>query len=264
MNRIFNSSPFWRYNFDFVDLDYSDFEKFENIYTLEDSKTLVRNVFDEFVISEHYKNILASFIFNYGYGKYINKKDIKHWFNNFNSDLGLYLLELARYLQAYFRDVNKNIDVADIENITTDKKEKHGNTTTSKNTDITTNKGTSTNVADSQSVSKDEGNTLTVLNTTSTSTNYLANSTDEAYSKGNEQETTSTDISQNFTQGISNNINDSILLGASNEKLTNEKSGILSPLTIAKSESEFNFLPWVEKLKELIDSHLLAGGFDYA
>lgn len=264
--KFYNLKSFdiWRNMHDFEDLNFYEFEKFESVYTISDSQTLVRNVFNEFLISEHYKNLISEYIYNYAYGKYINKKNVKRWVNNFNADIALYLLEFARYLQAYFRDVNKNIDKADIESITTNKSEKHGDTTASKSTAATTDKGTNITAADTQTVAKDEGDTLTVLNTTSTSTNYLANSTDEAYSRGNEQQSTSSEISQSFNQGISNGINDSITLGASNEEVSNKKDGTLSPLTIAKSESEFNFLPWVDRLKEIIDSHLLVGGLDYA
>lgn len=254
----------WRSAIDFYDSDWYDFRHFEDVYSLDICDDMVLSALKNFNIAIEIKKNFSLAIFNYAYGKHINLKNEKRWVNNFNGEISLFLMENGRYLQAYFRDVNKDIENDNIEKIRTSRDEKYKNVSSGKSTSVMNDGKTEIATSDSQNVEKNEGDTLTVLNTTSTSTNYLANSTDEAYSRGTESQNTGSSVSKSFNENVATGLNDSANVGANEQEFESIKDGTLSPLDIAKRESEFNFIKWFEDLKKIIDSNLMVGGFDYA
>ncbi len=254
----------WRCDQDFYDRDFYKFELFENVIKLHEIDSSIERTFSHFQISYLLKNHLSELIYDYCFGKFINLKNDNRWRKNFLSDINLYLLDYARYLQAYFRDVNKDISKSDSEKITNEKLEKYGSSDFSKISEVATSQSSNTSASDKQMSEKSEGDTLTILNNQSTSTNYLASKNDEAYSKGSTQQDTSTDVSKNVGHSLDNKLSNSAKIGVVDEDVVNNKTGVNSPLTIATNESNFNFILFTDNLKILLDSHFLVGGCDYA
>lgn len=261
---LYIPSNWWRSDIDKEDFDYYDFQYFENVTNTAEMNTNVATALSPFQISNTFKMVLADLIYKYCYHKLINLRDVKRWVSNFYGDIGLWLLDNARYLQAYDRDVNNGIKNKGTDNTVSDHEVVNGTVTTGKS-------GTSSNVqtnnissGDSQSSNNSVGDTLTILNNETTSTNFLASKNDESFSRGEVSETANKDISKgdSTSMGFAVNNNNSLSKGKSRD--TELKSGTYSNLDIATAESNFKFQPLYYQLTQILDEYFTLGGSNYA
>ena len=255
---------FWRHRSDFNDYFLHPWVRFETVETLPDLMTVSQSTLSMYQLPGTFFSMLAQGIYDYGFGKLCNLKDTARWKKNFESEIRLYLLENGRYLQALFRDVNKNIEDAGTHTDTTKGQVIGGETGSTRS-----GGGADTQTADKGSnqqdhVSRDLGDTLTVLNNQTTSTMHLASSNEDAYSKGSE----SADSGQTEDKGATHNIQ---LSQNNTEKLHDTKNlsqtfseGTVGPLDIALKESGFHFQKWLDDLLERLDMYFTPGGYDYA
>lgn len=261
-----NPYGFWRnHSIDFNDLTWYDFVKYETVESQPILLGVVTGALSPFVVSSAFINQLSLSIFNYCFGKQISLKDSTRWLNNYHGEIIAFLLERGRYLQAYSRDVNTDIDDNGSETTVSTGQSVTGKSDTRKKGSAENNQISNVGGANSQSVDLQLGDTLTVLNNQSTSTRYLANSNEESYSRGDNNETTNS----NFGKSDSTTVNLSLDNGDSLEdnKNTNTTNKIAkkSPLDIALTESNFNFQEFFQDLYHILDSYFIVGGQeDYA
>ncbi len=253
----------WINDNNFFDNNFYEFDFFENVINQNSLELYISNSLAQF--NNIPINVLSNLTYMYCYHKKINLKDKVRWENNFIGDICLYLLENARYLQAYFRDVNSEIKKGGSNDKTDTKVTTYGSTNTNK--DISNGQTDTINASTTQGESSSEelGDTLTILNNQTTSTNYLATKNDESFSKGsvNKDNNISTDESKNNSVNI--NVGNNNTLGVSKDIFKSKNQDYLGALDIAKKESEFNFNKWVEDYKQLLDNYfLIDGGGQYA
>lgn len=255
---------FWRKNIDFKDFDMYDFPVFE---TVLDSTTLINRVIESlspFEVPEPFPSILGNSVYDYCYGKLCNLKNTTRWKSNFLGEISVYLLENGRYLQAYVRDVNKNIELDNTSKVTTRGEEKTGKADTRKTGTVNNEQHSDVAGNNQQSGTLELGDTLTILNNQSTSTNYLASRNDEAYSRGSMTEMANASFGKGDVSSIGLGMeNGASLSDTKNERVT-DTQGTKSPLDIANEESAFKFLQWMEPLFTILDTYFMAGGGDYA
>lgn len=110
----FSPCPWWRSDIDREDFDYYDFAYFETVTSDTEMNNRVSFALIPFSISVNFRNVLSNVIYNYCYHKLINLRDTKRWVTNFYGDLGIWLLDHARYLQAYDRDINNGIKIREL------------------------------------------------------------------------------------------------------------------------------------------------------
>lgn len=264
---MFFTFPFslWRnQGVDLDDLDLWDFEYFEKIVTENKNLKEIEKPFSVFVLSDEAVNLIASLVYDYCFGKQINLKNSKRWFKNFYSDINSFLLENARYLQSYFRDVNKNIDKTGTTHSDTLGDNITGGTNTKKNSDFDNSQGINTNTSSSDTGVNRLGDTLTILDNQTTSTQYLASKNDESFSTGDITEQNSTNEEQENKSNIGYSVENNANLQKTKDKTTVDTSGTYSPLDIALKESSFNFQKWKDDLYSLMDNYFIIGGNSYA
>lgn len=254
----------WRSNVDFRDFDFYEFPYFEDVIDVETVLNKVVNALSPFQIPMPFPQILADNIYDYCYGRQCNLKNTDRWEKNFLGEISIFLLERGRYLQAYVRDVNKNIELDGTSKTKVTGEEISGNATTKKTGNVETVQQSDVSGTSSQQGLHELGDTLTVLNNTTTSTTYLASANEENYSRGS--------VTENSASGFGKSVNNSVNLGVENggslsdskhETLT-ETEGTKSPLDIANEESNFKFQEWIEPLLAIIDTYFTAGGAKYA
>lgn len=257
-------SFFWKNDFEFKELDMYEFSYFEDVVVQNELDTAVDESLSMFMITNVSRTILSKYLYQYCYHKQVNLIHEKRWKANFLGDVSLYLTEKGRYLQAFFRDVNNNIDKKGTNHTKTTGENISGTSGTSKGGTVSSSQSGSVGGNNTLSGTEELGDTLTILDNQTTSTKYLASKNDESYSKGSQTEETNT----NFTKTL---VNDSTITMNNDDRLTDEKNksdvdtdGTYSPLEIAKLETEFNFLPWLDDLLKRIDEHFLVGGLNYA
>ena len=256
--------PWWRNDIDREDFDYYDFQYFENVTNITEMGNNINNALSPFQISSTFRGVLSELIFKYCYHKFINLCDVKRWVANFYGDLGWWLLDKGRYLQAYDRDVNNGIKNKGIDNDVTDNEVVNGAVSTNKSGASSNTQTNSTNVADSQGSTNEVGDTLTILNNETTSTNFLASKNDESFSKGGVTETASKESSKGDSTSMSINFANNDTLSKGKGKTVNVKDGTYSNLDIATAESNFKFQPLYYDLIKLLDMYFTLGGSDYA
>lgn len=250
----------WRQNIDFKDFDFYDFPIFEDVLTRDELTSRVASSLSPFQIPANVPAILSGNIYDYCYEKTCNLINETRWRYNFLGEIGTYLLERGRYLQAYFRDVNKDIDLDNSTRVVSEGEEKAGKVDTKK-----TGSAENTQVSDVQSSNQQQGqlnlgDTLTVLNNQTTSTRYLASSNEEAYSTGSLTENHVASAGKNDTSKINVGMeNGASLSDLQNINETNT-TGKRSPIDIALNESNFNFQEWMEPLFQIIDTYFTPGG----
>ena len=264
---MFFTFPFslWRNSgVDLDDLDLWDFEFFEKIVTENKNLKEIKKPFSIFVLSEEAVELIANLIYDYGFGKQINLKNSNRWFKNFYSDVNSFLLENARYLQSYFRDVNRNIDKTGTSHSDTLGDNVTGGTNTSKNSNFNNSQGIDTNSSSNDTAVNRVGDTLTILDNQTTSTQYLASKNDESFSTGDITEQNSTNEAQENKSNVGFSVGNSANLQKTKDKTTVDTSGTYSPLDIALKESQFNFQKWRDDLYALMDVYFIIGGNSYA
>lgn len=249
---------------DLDDLDLWDFEYFEKIVTENRNLKEIKKPFSVFVLSEEAVSLIASIVYDYGFGKQINLKNSNRWVKNFYSEVNSFLLEYARYLQSYFRDVNKNIDKTGTTHGDTLGDNVTGGTTTNKNSSFNNSQGIDTNSSSNDTAVNRVGDTLTILDNQTTSTQYLASKNDESFSTGDITEQNSTNESQENKSNIEFSVGNNANLQKTKDKTTVDTSGTYSPLDIALKESQFNFQKWRDDFHKLMDNYFILGGSDYA
>lgn len=254
----------WRNNIDMEDFDYYDFAYFENVTTGAEMSANVSTALSSFQISNTFKSVLSDLIYKYCFHKLINLKDIKRWTTNFYGDLGLWLLDNGRYLQAYDRDVNNGIKNKGTDNVLSDHEIVNGTVTTGKSGTSSNIQTNNVNSADSQSSNNSVGDTLTILNNETTSTNFLASKNDESFSRGEVSETASKDISKGDSTSMGFAVNNNNSLSKAKSRDTELKSGTYSNLDVATAESNFKFQPLYYQLTQILDEYFILGGSNYA
>lgn len=255
---------YWKNDFDYNELDMYEFEQFQSVVTTNQLDDMVIQSLSPFVIPNAVCLVLSKLLYDYCNHKQVNLIDTDRWRDNFLGDVGLYLLEKGRYLQAYFRDVNQNIDKKGTGDTDTTSQGISGTSGTQKAGSVSSNQSANTSGSDTLDSREELGDTLTILDNQTTSTKYLASKNDESYSKGHQQNTTET----GFSKTVDNQTNVSM---SNDDRLTKDKqvsnvhtSGTYSPLEIAKLESDFKFQPWLDDLLSRLDEHFLVGGLTYA
>jgi len=254
----------WRPSIDFIDFDWYEFEKFQNVIDLKTLVTRVQSALSPFIVPEPFPSLLGSSIYDYCFGKMCNMKDTERWELNFLGEISAFLLENGRYLQAYVRDVNKDIEIDDTTKTTTVGEEKAGTADTKKTGNIENTQNSEVLGGNQQQSVHELGDTLTVLNNTTTSTNYLASANEESYSRGSVTETGNTSVAKNDGATIQLGMENGASLSDKKDKRVIDTEGRKSPLTIAKEESAFIFRDWMEPLFTIIDTYFMAGGGKYA
>lgn len=253
---------FWKKNLTFENKDLSPFARYENVITVGEIATAVSRgaVGLNLPLSEQ---AFVGIIWDYGQGKLVNKVDTKAWVRNYCSEISLWILSNARYLQAYERDINKNYNQKDIDFTDT-----QGN-----NTQISTTAGTQSNGSHSindtanaghnESAGEQLGDTLTVLNNQTTSTKTLATSNEDNYSKGD------LSVGKSSESAASNDVNASYSenRGAGQvEGRNNGRShsyGTLSPLSAMNLEKNFPFQNLLTNLFDTLDKYFTVSGYEY-
>lgn len=255
----------WRHNIDFMDLDMYDFVKFETVMNSNvDLITRIRTALSPFEISEPFPTVLATAIYDYCYGKLCNLQDTDRWKRNFLGEISGYILENGRYFQAFVRDVNQNIEQDDTSKVTTSGEEKTG-TADTKKTAAAENDAIAETLGSNQQTGVHElGDTLTVLNNVTTSTNYLASANEESYSRGSVTESGTSTVGNTNRNNVKTGMENGASLSDKKDKRVTDTEGTKSPLTIALEESAFKFRDWFEPLWAIIDSYFTPGGNDYA
>ena len=254
----------WRKNIDFKDFNWYDFPVFEDVIDLATLNARVVNSLSVFIIPEPFPSILSQSIFDYCNGKLCNLKNEPRWRLNFLGEISAFLLENGRYLQAYVRDVNKNIEIDRTSKVTTRGEEKTGTADTRKTGNIENEQHSGVQGANQQTGTLELGDTLTVLNNQSTSTNYLASRNDEAYSRGSTTETGNSSVDKSDTANIRLGMENGASLSDTKDERVTDTEGTKSPLDIANEESSFKFRDWMEPLFSIIDTYFTPGGADYA
>lgn len=254
----------WRRNIDFRNCNMYNFPVFEDVIDNTTLNARVVNALSVFTIPEPFPSILSQSIYDYCNGKLCNLMNDERWKLNFLGEISAFLLENGRYLQAYVRDVNKNIEVDGTSKVTTHGEEKTGKADTRKTGNVENEQHSGVQGTNQQSGTVELGNTLTVLNNQSTSTNYLASRNDEAYSRGSMTETGNSSFDKSDTSNIRLGMENGASLSDTKDERVTETEGTKSPLDIANEESSFKFREWMEPLFKIIDTYFTPGGADYA
>lgn len=246
----------WRRNTDFVDLERAIFPIFESICTVADIRATVSNALSFYQIPVNFADVLSQMLWDYCNGKVCNRQDSASWKRQFTAEIGIFLIENGRYLQAMLRDVNQNIgnDGSWTETRFT------GESTVNKRSEGENTQESGVDVSNQQSGSNALGNTLSVLNNQSTSTQYLASANEESYSTGEINEQNTSGSSQSDTTRIRHNVDNGAKLGTE----TVDHSATKSPLEISQLESSFSFQKWFDEILKIVDSYFLGGGVNYA
>lgn len=262
---IFPFRYMWRRSdIDFINFNWYEFEKFQNVMTVADVSAVIVDSLSPFSISANFSNVLSDGIYDYCFGKLINLKDSERWSHNFSGEIKIYLLEKARYLQAYDRDINSNISTGDSSKTVTNGEGVSGSADTRKTGNVKNSQITNVDGSDTQRGEKSLNSSLTTLFNRSTSTNYLGTQNEEAGESGS----ISQEGTQRFGKSNQNDIDLGMQNGASLSKNIasgdSETTSKKSPLTVAKEESAFSFQEFFEPLFEILDSYFTNGGQDYA
>lgn len=250
----------WRSNLDFIDLDYLDFSRFETVYTVSELSHGIDTVVGFYSLPPTFTSILSTNLYNYCFGKLIALRDVKMWKHNFLGEINMFLMEHMRYLQSLYRDVNTNIDKKGTDKQVEVNKGKQGNVSSGQVGSTTDSQNSAVQGSDTQGSTNALGDTLTILNNQTTSTNYLASKNDESFSRGEVSHATSSDFNKTHgnSTSLSQSNNQELSFGiAENVKDT---SGTYSPLEIAKLESDFKYMPWFHDLLTIVDTYFLSGG----
>lgn len=262
--RGFFPCPWWRADIDKEDFDFYDFAYFETVTTDTEMNNNVSSVLSPFMISANFRNVLSNVIYKYCFHKLINLRDEKRWTTNFYGDLGIWLLDHARYLQAYDRDINNGIKNKGVDNTDTDTEAVNGSSATNKTGNSSNTQNNSVSVADSQGSTNEVGDTLTVLDNETTSTQFLASKNDESFSRGGVTENASKEANRGNSTSMQLGISNSDSLTKAKGKTVDVKSGTYSNLDIATLESNFKFQPFYYDLVKLLDEYFTLGGSQYA
>lgn len=260
----FFPSHWWRNDIDTEDFNYYDFQYFENVTNISEMNTNVSTALSPFQISNTFKRVLSDLIYKYCFHKLINLRDVKRWNANFYGDLGMWLLDKGRYLQAYDRDINNGIRNKGVDNTVANHEVVNGVVTTGKTGTSSNVQTNAVNTGDSQSSNNSVGDTLTILNNETTSTNFLASKNDESFSRGEVSETANKDISKGDTTNIGFAVNNNNSLSKGKSRDTELKDGTYSNLDIATTESNFKFQPLYYELIQILDEYFTLGGSEYA
>lgn len=253
----------WRANIDFMDFDFFDFELFESVLTESEVNTSIVVDLSPFTIPSNFSDVLSDGIYDYCYGKMINLKNTERWKRNFLGEIAVFILENGRYLQAYARDVNKNIGIADTSKVESEGEEKSGKAETKKTGNIENNQKSGVQGANEQQAQLNMGATVTVLQNVTTSTNYIGSKNNEQTNSGTSIETGTSSFDKENESNIKMGMENSGMLSDQKNKNVVDTSGTKSPLTVASEESKFTFQKWMEPLFEIIDSYFLTGGYSY-
>lgn len=255
----------WRNRNDFMGFDWFDFSKFEEVVTTSDAVIKrVRDVFTPYSIPDSFSKIIGLGIYDYCYGKLVNLKNVERWEHNFYGEVSVYLLERARYLQAYARDVNTNIDDDGSKTVYSDGETISGTTDTRKTGSVENAQTSAVQGSNQQQGTTELGDTLTVLNNQTTSTRYLASSNEESYSKGAVSETSGSGFDKEDSSKINLGIENGSQLHDEKDTNVTKTVAVKSPLDIASQESDFNFQEWFEDLFAILDKYFTPGGVTYA
>lgn len=260
----FFPSHWWRNDIDTEDFNYYDFQYFENVTNISEMNTNVSTALSPFQISNTFKGVLSDLIYKYCFHKLINLRDVKRWNTNFYGDLGMWLLDKGRYLQAYDRDINNGIRNKGIDNTVGNHEVVNGVVTTGKSGTSSNVQTNTVNTGDSQTSNNSVGDTLTILNNETTSTNFLASKNDESFSRGEVSETANKDISKGDSTNIGFAVNNNNSLSKGKSRDTELKDGTYSNLDIATAESNFKFQPLYYELIQILDEYFTLGGSEYA
>lgn len=250
----------WRLPVDFIDFDWYDFSYFQDVLERNELQLTIRRVLSPFTIPTVFSNELSYAIYDYCYGKQVNLYDEDRWKRNFQGEISGYLLETARYLQAYARDVNNNIDRDDTSKVTTTGHEKAGSADTRKTGNVDNTQSSDVSGSNQQQSTEELGDTLSVINNVTTSTNYLATANEESFSRGSVTETGQSDFAKNETNNIKMGVENGAQLSDKKDRRVTDTEGVKSPLTIASEESAFTFRDWFEPLYAIIDTYFTPGG----
>lgn len=253
----------WRRDIDFMDFDMFVFSSFETVLTQAEVTHNVRSYMTSFTIPLPFSNSLGEGIYKYCFGKMINLKNSERWKNNFFGEIGVYILENGRYLQAYARDVNKDIGISDTSKVESEGEVKTGRADTKKTGSVENNQSSDVQGSNVQQGQLNMGATVTVLQNVTTSTNYIGSKNNEQTNSGTTTETSGSNFGKSNTSDIKLGMENSGMLSDQKDKNVVDTSGTKSPLTVASEESKFTFQKWMEPLFEIIDSYFLTGGFDY-
>lgn len=255
----------WRNSFiDFKDFKMFDFVEFQTIMTLTNVNESVTTALSPFDISPGFISVLSGGIYNYCYGKQINLKNTDRWSHNFSGEIKVFMLERARYLQAYDRDFKQDISIGDSSKSVTDYEGKSGTADTRKKGGVNDNQITNINGRDEQHGEKGKSSNLTTLRNQSTSTNYLGTQNEEAGTSGTVSQTGSMEFGKSDSATIDLSMENGASLSKDVNRQETNNTVTNSPLTIAKAESEFNFQEWFEPLFAIIDTYFIQGGTQYA
>lgn len=251
----------WKRYTDFKDFDWTNqFMKFETVLTQPQIKANIVGAVSPWTVSDLFCEQLATNIYGYCYGKQICLLDSMRWRMNFLGEIGTYLMQEGRYLQAMDRDVNLNIANKGGETVTETGESMTGTADNRKNGGISNMQEASTEATDSQGMTNELGDTLTILNHQTTSTNYLASKNDESFSRGDISQNTGTSLSKGDTTNINFAMENGESLSDTKDTRKTVTERDYSPLEIAKIESEFNWRDWFEPLFDIIDTYFIAGG----
>lgn len=256
--------PWWRNDIDYEDFDYYNFDYFENVTNLAEMNTNVSTALSPFQISNTFKGVLSDLIYKYCFHKLINLRDIKRWDANFYGDLGMWLLDKGRYLQAYDRDINNNIKNKGTDTDTIDNEMVNGVVTTGKSATSGNVQTNNIDSGDTQTNNNSVGDTLTILNNETTSTNFLASKNDESFSKGEITESAYKNISKGDSTSMGFAVNNNNSLSKGKGRNIAHKIGTYSNLDVATAESNFKFQPLYYELLQLLDNYFTLGGSQYA
>lgn len=255
----------WRKNIDFKDLDFYEFPMFENVLDRKILDARMISALSPFQIPSSVPTLISEDIYDYCFGKKCNLVNETRWRYNFLGEIATYILEQGRYLQAYFRDVNKDIDLDNSSKVVSEGEQKAGKVDTKKSGNVENNQSSNIQGSNQQNGQLNLGDTLTILNQQTTSTRYLASSNEEAYSTGSLTEVHGAAFDKNDSSKINVGMENGASL--SDQKNINETNttGKRSPIDIALNESNFNFKEWMEPLFKIIDTYFTPeGGENYA
>lgn len=255
----------WRKNVDFKDFDFYNFPIFNDVLARNILTSRIVSALSPFQIPSSVPTLLSEGIYDYCYGKKCNSINETRWRYNFLGEISIYLLEQGRYLQAYFRDVNKDIEIDNSTKVVSEGEQKAGKVDTKKTGSAENSQASDVQGSNQQQGQLNLGDTLTVLNNQTTSTRYLASSNEESYSTGSITENHVATVGKNDTSKISVGMENGASLSDTQNVNETNTTGKRSPIDIALNESNFNLKEWMEPLFKIIDTYFTPeGGEGYA